>query len=164
MIDFQGKQCAELFDWLGDLVWVEDGEWRCADDEAAQAIVDAFTLDDLKASLCAKISLHGKALRDRAVAAVSPGELAGWPIKRAEAAAFAASGNPADAPMLSAEAARRGITLLALLAKVGNNAGRFGALEADIGGTDGRHRDAVNACPDFAAALSYDWHVDWPDV
>ena len=42
MIDFHGKECSELFDRLGGLVWVEDGEWRCADDAAAQAIVDAF--------------------------------------------------------------------------------------------------------------------------
>ena len=42
MIDFRGKECAELFDRLGSLVWVENGEWRCADDAAAQAIVDAF--------------------------------------------------------------------------------------------------------------------------
>lgn len=42
MIDFRGKECAELFDRLGGLVWVENGEWRCADDAAAQAIVDAF--------------------------------------------------------------------------------------------------------------------------
>lgn len=42
MIDFRGKECAELFDRLGALVWVEDGEWRCADSAAAQAIVDAF--------------------------------------------------------------------------------------------------------------------------
>ena len=42
MIDFHGKECAELFDRLGDLVWVEDGEWRCADDATAQAVVDAF--------------------------------------------------------------------------------------------------------------------------
>lgn len=164
MIDFREKACQELFDRLGSLVWVENGEWRCADDAVAQAIGDAFTLDELKRSICAQISLYSKALRDRAVAAVSPGELASWPIKRAEAAAFAASGNPADAPMLSAEAARRGITLLALLGKVGNNASHFGALESAIGGTDGKHRDAINACRDFASALKYDWRVGWPDV
>ena len=81
-----------------------------------------------------------------------------------KAIAYAQSGNAAQAPMLSAEAAARGITLGAMLTRVQANANAFAALEAAIGGADGKHRDALAALQSFEAVLAYDLTAGWPVV
>lgn len=164
MIDYQEKGAglhraiSDAGHWLMEM----DGVWVSSDDIAVQVIIDGYSLDDCKNEICAAISAHAKELRDKAVASVSAGEMASWPIKRAEATAFVTSGNPAVAPMLSAEASARGITLADMIGKVSGNAARLSLLEAQIGGIDGRHRDAVRALGDFEAVLTYDWSTDWP--
>lgn len=132
--------------------------------QAAQSIVDALTLDQVKAELKANISAHAKALRDTAVSGISPGEMASWAIKVLEATKYAATGNAADAPMLSAEAQARGITLSELVGKVSGNSQRLSTLEAVIGGVDGKHRDAVAALTSFEAVAAYDFSTGWPEV
>jgi len=150
-----------------------EGEWVVksssdamsnADAEAAvQAIIDGYTLEQAKAAKCAEVLAHAKALRDKVVAQVSSGEMASWPIKRAEAAAYGADPTAA-CPMLMAEATTRGITLAALIAKVNGNAATFAGKEAAIGGNDGKHRDAINALTDFASVGAYDFSGGWPAV
>lgn len=137
---------------------------RTDDDAAAQAIIDAWTLADSIAFVRAEILAHAKALRDRVIANVSAGEMASWPIKLAEARSFASDGDGSKCPMLSAEAQARGITVAALVAKVGGNAATFSGLEAAIGGTDGKHRDAIAACTTFEELLAYNWRTGWPEV
>lgn len=141
-----------------------DNIWISSDDAAVQALIDGYTLEQTRAAKSAEISIYAKALRDKVIASISPGEMASWPIKLAEAAKFAASGNPEDAPMLSAEAQARGIGLADLVGKVGGNASGFAALEALIGGTDGRHRDAIKACSTFEEIAAYDFSSGWPEV
>lgn len=131
---------------------------------AFQAVADAYSLADAKAWMKAQSVAIAKSLRDRVIAQFSPGELAAWSIKRDEAMAFAQSGNPADAPLLSAEATSRGITLAALVGKVAGNSATFGALEAAIGGADGKHRDTIDAAADFAALAAHDVTAGWPAV
>ena len=139
----------------------ENGVWISSDDAAVQAIIDGYTLAKAKALKQAEISLHAKSLRDKVVSTISAGEMASWPIKLAEASAFAA--NPATpTPMLSAEASIRGITVADIVGKVGNNATGFAGLEAQIGGIDGMHRDAVAALTTFEAVNSYDFSGGWP--
>lgn len=142
----------------------QDDNASTADDTAAQAIIDAWTVADSIAYVKAQINAHARELRDRVIAHVSPGEMASWPIKLSEAAKFAATGDAAQCPMLSAEAAARGITVAALVAKVGGNAATFSALEAAIGGTDGKHRDAVGALTSFEEIAAYNWRTGWPEV
>lgn len=139
-----------------------DGQPVSANDEACQAIIDAYTLQHYIAERQAESLAIAKRLRDAAVASVSAGEMAAWPIKRAEAVAWAASGDPAHAPLLAAEAAARGITLAAMMAKVGANATHFAALEAAIGGADGKHRDALAELTTWAAVRDYDLTAGWP--
>lgn len=140
-----------------------DGIWQSSDDVAVQAIIDAYDLAACQDEVCAAIAAHAKALRDHAVADVSAGELASWPLKCAELAAFQASGDPAAAPVLSREAARRGIPLADMISKVAVNADKFGMLEAHIAGIDGRHRDAVRQLGSFADVLAYDWSSGWSE-
>lgn len=142
----------------------ENGTWIADDEAAVQAIIDAFSVADAAAYVCQDIEAEAKRLRDKAIKAISPGEMAGWPIKLAEAAKFSVSGDPADAPLLAAESAARGIDLPAMMVKVQSNAGGFAALEAQIGGTSGRHRDAVRALDTFEAIAAYDWSAGWPAV
>lgn len=146
----------------GYAVWIEDGVLRSTDDAAVQDIVDGYTLDEAKSAYCAKVAALAKAKRDCVVATISAGELASWPVKLAEAGAYARTGAPADAPLLSIEATARGVTLDALMAKVAGNAQTFAALEAGIAGTDGRHRDAIAALPDWASLYAYDYRTGWP--
>lgn len=132
--------------------------------ELVQSIIDGFTVDEAKAERRAESTAHAKTLRDRVVSTVSAGEMASWPIKRAEAMAYSQSGNPADAPMLSAEAAARGVTLPAIIARVAANATMFAGLESAISGADGRHRDAIDALASFEAVAAYDLTARWPAV
>lgn len=146
--------------------WLVDagGVWQASDDALVQTIIDAYTVADAAAYACAQIDAHAKALRDRVVADVSPGEMAAWPLKLAEARAYAASGNAADAPLLAAEAALREVPIADILARVGGNAARLSTLETRIAGTAGRHKDRVRAEATFAAVLAYDWTAGWPEV
>lgn len=137
-----------------------DGEWVSSNDVAVQAIIDGYTLDQCKTAKQAEVLAVAKQLRDKAVSAISAGEMASWPIKLSEAASFAAGGT--NTPMLSAEATIRGITVAEIVAKVGGNSANFAALEAQIGGNDGRHRDAIKALETFEAVNTYDYSTGWP--
>lgn len=107
-----------------------------------------------RAAILAAIDAHARALRDAAVAGISPAEMAAWPIKLAQAQAGAGA-------MIEMEAAARGVPLTDLIAKILAKAAAMAALEASIAGTAGRHQDAVRAAADPAA---YDWSAGWPEV
>lgn len=141
-----------------------NGEWMADDAAAVQAIIDGYSLAQAIGHRQAECLAIAKGLRDKAISGVSAGEMAGWPIKLAEARAFAADPVNAQTPMLSAEAAARGVTVADLVAKVGGNSARFAALEASIGGTDGRHRDALARLTSFEAVAAYDLMAWWPVV
>jgi hypothetical protein len=140
----------------------ENGVWISSNDEAVQAIMDGYTLEQAKAAKQADVLALAKQLRDKVVSAISPGEMASWQIKLSEAAAFAVGGT--NTPMLSAEAAIRGITVAQIVAKVGGNSSNFAALEAQIGGNDGRHRDAIKALTTFEEVNGYDFSAGWPEL
>lgn len=168
MIDFKGKQriddCMERILAAGVSVAYVDNVLTCSDPVLAQAIIDGYTIDEAKRWKCKKVAEKARDLRDRAISSYSPGEMASWPIKLAEAAAYAVSRNEADAPMLLAECRIRGITLDAMLNKVNANASEFSRLEAMISGIDGKHRDAINALGSFEAIAEYDFSPGWPEV
>lgn len=146
--------------WLAQI----DGVWRSDNYAAVQSIIDAYTLDQAKAHKSKEVTLHAKSLRDKVVAAISSGELSSWPVKLSEAAKFAGGADAAQCPMLAGEALARGITLSELVGKVDGNAAGFSALESAIGGTDGKHRDAIKALTTFAEVCSYDFSAGWPAV
>ena len=141
-----------------------NGQWTADDAAAVQALIDGYTLAQAVAHRQAECLAIAKRLRDRAVAGISAGEMAGWPIKLAEARAYAADPANAQTPMLAAEAAARGVTVADLVGKVGCNSARFAALEAAIGGADGRHRDALSKLSSFEAVADYDLTAGWPEV
>lgn len=141
-----------------------NGQWMADDASAVQAIIDGYSLAQAIAHRQAECLAIAKGLRDKAISGISAGEMAGWPIKLAEARAFAADPAGAQMPMLSAEAAARGVTVADLVSKVGGNSARFAALEAAIGGTDGRHRDALARLTTYEAVAAYDLTAGWPVV
>lgn len=160
----KGAGLHELISAAGHWMQQADGVWVSSDDVAVQALIDGYTLEQAKAFHKAEITAHAKALRDKVVSAVSAGEMAAWSIKQAEARKYAATGLASDAPMLSAEAEARGVTVADIVARVGGNAARFATLEARIGGNDGRHRDALDALTTFEAVSAYDYSTGWPEV
>lgn len=122
------------------------------------------TLEQAKAIKQAAVSAHAKTLRDRVIRAVSAGEMASWPIKLAEARAFAQGATAEQCPMLASEAASRGVTLSELVSKVSENATTFAGLESMIAGVDGKHRDAIKALATFDEVSAYDYLNGWPEV
>lgn len=166
MIDYtdKGAGLTERVNRVGFYLREENGVMMSLDDAAVQLIIDNYTLADAQAYRSAEVSAHAKALRDKAIKTISPGEMASWPIKLSEAATFATTGKDADAPMLTAEATARGITTAELVAKVAGNATGFAGLEAMISGADGKHRDAIKALTTFEEVNSYDFSAGWPGV
>lgn len=166
MITFNGQNAfsgmfAEIVA-AGHYCHIVDGAFKTDDDAAVQSIIDAYPLSSAQAEVIAKIDMHAKSLRDGVVASISPAEMANWTIKQAEARAYQASGNEADAPMLGIEATARGVTVADLAAKVLAKAVQLSQLEAMIAGVAGAHGDAVKALGTFDAVLAYDWHTGWP--
>lgn len=167
-INFNGKNafpsCTARIEAAGYSVRMINNVLTTSDDDAVQAIIDAFTLDDAKADKCEMVLAKAKELRDKVTSGIAQGEMAAWPIKRDEALAYGQLGEMAACPGLRAEASARNITLEQLVAKVDSNAARFLAAEAAIGGTDGRHRDAINALTTFEEVDKYDFSTGWPEV
>lgn len=139
-----------------------NGLWYADDATAVQALIDGYSLADAKAFVVNAVIGYAKTVFDRAIASISAGEMAGWPILRAEALAYSASGNESDCPSIAQEAEVRGITVAALVAKVLANAAYFNALRAQISGVSGKHRDAINALATIADVASYDYTTGWP--
>lgn len=166
MIDYveKGPGLHEVIRAAGYWLKQENNIWVSSNDAAVQAIIDGYTVAQARARKSLDISLHAKALRDKVVATISPGEMASWSVKAAEAEKFGAGADPGECPMLSQEAAARGITLTELVLKVNGNAARFSLAEASIGGVDGKHRDAVAALETFEAIAAYDYSAGWPEV
>lgn len=143
---------------------VEDsGVWVASNDAAVQQIIDSYPISATIAEVCARIDAHAAYLRNKTIAGISPAEMASWPIKRAEADALQAN-SAAPTPFLSAEATARGITVAELATLVVNNAAMMQALECQIAGNCGKHRDAVKTLTQFADVLAYDWSTGWPSV
>lgn len=131
-------------------------------DAAVQQIDDAYPVATAADHVCKAIEALATAKRNAVIAPYSPGEMAAWPIKRAEALAYQAGGNSADAPNLSVEAFTRGMALSTLVQKVIADAQRFSGIEAAIAGTSGRHRDAVKSLATHEQIMAYDYTTGWP--
>lgn len=146
--------------------------WECSDEQAVQAIIDAYPLSATIAEKKAEIDAYATELRIKAAGGVSP-EQASWAIKSAQAQKYAATQNISDAPLLNAEAQYRGDTLQSIVNRVLNNANGLLDMEAKIAGVAGKHKDAIAAlqvenptAADFRAVLDYDYKsdMDWPNL
>ena len=151
----------EAIQAAGHRIENNNGIWYADDATAVQALIDGYSLATAKAFVAFAVIAYAKTVFDRAIASISAGEMAGWPILRAEALAYNASGNEADCPSIVQEAAVRGITVSVLSAKVIANATYFNALRAQISGVSGKHRDAINAMTTIADVASYDYTTGW---
>jgi hypothetical protein len=130
-------------------------------------VIPASDLPDLiltKVALTNAVESHARVLRDKLVRNVSPGEMASWSLKLAEAKLYSASSLVTDAPMLDAEASARGVPLSEVVARVLSNGANLSMMEALISGACGKHKDAISAQADVAALLQYDWKAGWPTV
>ena len=145
--------------------WIEYQNWLTAGNTPLPP--DTVGLDDLpttKAKRVEEIDAYSAGLRNKAVRGRSAGEMATWTAKLVEARAYTSTSNPADAPLLGAIAAVRGIPLADLVAKVLAQSGPFLQAEAYIDGIRGKHCDAVEACTTVQDIIAYNWHVDWPAI
>lgn len=146
--------------------------WECSDEQAIQAIIDAYPISATIAEKKLEIDEYAKELRLKAAGGVSP-EQASWAIKSAQAQKYAVTNDPLDAPLLNAEAQYRGDTLQSIVDRVLANANGLLDMEAKIAGVAGKHKDAVTAlqvenptASDFRAVLDYDYKsdVEWPSL
>lgn len=165
MINFNGKNCLELQEKIKEAgYWVEevDGVWKASSINDVQNIIDNFDVTSFANVVCLKIEAVATLKRNNIIAPYSPGEMAAWPIKRAEALAYQASNDINSAPNLNAEATARGMSLPTLVTKVLNDAARFSWIEAHIAGTSGRHRDAIRLCQTHEEIMNYNYNTGWP--
>lgn len=143
--------------WSAYQTWLTEGNTPLAPDAVGQ--------DDLptaKQKRQDEINAYASGLRNQVIRGRSAGEMASWAIKLAEARAYAATGNPAQAPTLSTTAAIRGIAIESLVGKVIEQASPFLQAEAEIDGVRGKHCDAIEAMTDVQGIVTYDWHAGWP--
>ncbi len=127
--------------------------------------VEDLPLGEARAAIMADADRIAKGKRDGVVAAISPAEMASWPIKRAEALAYDALGvnaTDADAPLLAVEAQARGCSTAALVARVLAKANTLSALEAAIAGHCGAIQDQANAAATLADLAAIDVNDGWP--
>lgn len=115
-----------------------------------------------QAALIRQVDLLAKEKRNSIVADISPAEMASWPIKRAEAMAYQASGLESDAPNLAVEAEARETTLADLVAKMLAKAAQLSYIEAQIAGYAGKLQDQINAAEDEQALEAIDITAGWP--
>ena len=87
--------------------------------------------------------------RNTVTAGISAAEMAAWPIKQAEAVAYAKTQDATTAPALTIEAGARGMPLHDLVDRVLRNAQQLAALEAMIAGRCGAICDAADAAKSF---------------
>ena len=81
-----------------------DGATGTDIDAAVQQIDAAYPVTTAADHVCRAIEALATAKRNAVIAPYSPGEMAAWPIKRAEALAYQLSSSAADAPNLQTEA------------------------------------------------------------
>ena len=136
-----------------------NGVWHASDDGVVQTLIDSYTLDQAKDWVKKQIDAHAAGLRDAKTRGVSPAEMASWALKKIEAADFRRG---VAAPMLSAEALSRGVTVNSIVTRVENNATAYMHAESAIAGAAGRHKDAIDALTTFADVLAYNWRNGWP--
>lgn len=135
--------------------------------EAARAALQppALTLDQVKAELCAQIDAD--AGRERAAyITVAPGQEMTYMEKRAEAVAYveAADPDPADYPLLSAEAAATGQTIAAVAAIVIAQYEAWRVIGSAIEGVRMGGKATVNAAVDLAGAQAAYDAIEWPSA
>lgn len=120
------------------------------------------TLEFVIAEKLAVIEAHAYAQRAKVTLPASPQEMASWSLKLAEARAWKASQDDADAPMLALEGVLRGTGTADIVARVLENAQGYQRAEGAIAGTCGRHKDAVRALATVEEVLAYDVTAGWP--
>jgi len=157
-------QLQDRIEAAGHYARMVGGVYVCSDEPAVQAIIDSFTVADMQAIVKDEIKDHAEALLVRANRRTAPAEMAMWADKLAEAKAYTASGNAADAPYLALEATDRGVTLAALVTRVLNKADAAKRIEAAISGISGKHCDAIDARTTAAQIVAYNWRAGWPVV
>lgn len=146
--------------------------WECSNEQAVQAIIDAYPISATISEKKLEIDEYARQLRIKAAGDYSP-EQAAWSIKADQAAKYAATQNEADAPVLVAEAQYRNMSLQSIVDRVIGNAAALRGLEALIAGVSGKHKDILSAmqkdsptAADFRAVLDYDYKsdVEWPSL
>lgn len=134
--------------------------FRAAWKDAGSAI--EIDLEAARAIVLQEADTKSGQIRAAYTAGISVDEKVSWPIKRAEALAYQASGSAADAPNLALEAQARGVPLAALVTKVLDKAAALSALEAAIAGRCGALQDAARAVTTVAELAAIDIESGWP--
>ena len=131
-----------------------------ADGVASMTVVDT-SLENAISFRLTQIEQHAAGLVNSIVEDAAPVKMASWPFKEAEALAYLASNDEADAEKLLIEANYRNITLDALVTIVMAKSELYRTQESIISGRRGKHRDAVKLLASVSDVLEYDYTVNW---
>lgn len=153
-----------------------DGIWYTRSDPSeVEAFISAF--DGVSAARDAKkaeISAHAATLREKATEGYTPAEMASWQRKYEEARRYTVEPSSESEAKVEGvyliwmEAQARGVTTKNIADRVKANGAALLAYEAAVAGTEGRHRDAVDAISEaddiatMRAIQGYDYLVGWP--
>ena len=146
----------------GNQLWEHDNEWLSTNDAIVQNIIDTFPIEKAQKEVIDNIDGYANKIRDSILLGVSSTEIAGWPVKLAEAQAFTKTNESLSAPMLLVEANTRKSDLPYLVSKVLAKADKLAYINALISGIAGKHGDAIKALSTFSEIAGYDWSIDWP--
>ncbi len=104
-----------------------------------------------------RVRAGGSALLLSATGEYSAEERETWAQQELEAAAYTASGDEADAPMLTAYAAIKGVAVADLAASILTKVAAFKAASGQILGTQAVLLQQVTGAADLATALDIEW-------
>lgn len=159
----KGRGLHDKIATMGYSLEYRNGEWYSDNPTVVQSIIDNYSLDEAKKIILNDIDVYARNMRNYVMQAISPAEMASWPIKREEAMKYLETGLSSSAPNLAIEATERNMSLEALANLVMQKAYQFAGMESKVAGICGKHQDAVRSMTTFEEVLTYDWTQGWPE-
>lgn len=160
----KGGEVHELVAAAGHWIEYRDGAgWITSDDAAVQAILDGYTIEQCRAWKKRLVDQEAQRRIDAFTAGLgyAPGEMASWPIMRAQAQEYESSGGTVIGDMLVGEAAASGVPASQLAPRVLANAAAFQAFLDAVKGRRTQLKIAIGTL-DFAAVARYNISTGWP--
>lgn len=158
----KGAGMAQAIRAAGHTIAIMDGIPMCSDPSAVQLIIDTFDpLVSAKSIKKKAIDAYAAALRNVIVNGTSPAEMAAWGLKVLQAERVQA-GETTGTELIDSEAAVRGVTRTVMAAIVKGNSNGLTALETQISGNAGKHKDIIASMTDWHEVAAYNFSSGWP--
>jgi len=135
-----------------------------SNDQVVQEIIDSF--DPLPYAITEKkreIESYAANIRNKIVSGISPAEMSSWGLKLLQANRVN-FGETTGTEIVDAEALARGINRIAMANIIKSNSTILSALESQIAGNTGKHKDILETMSSWEEVRDYDFSGGWPSV